>query len=112
MSHKPKPSTEVRASRELIELIQSLDPQHKIRRWIEDMKQILLEDMLAGERVPKRLIPKYYVERHGVNNLWRFDHPEGYRSIYTLIPIEGKGVCPIIIEFLSHPEYDRRFGYR
>ncbi len=76
------------------------------------MEAVLRENMFAGEPIRKSQIPQRYVRQFGLNNLFRYDHPEGNRSLYSLINKEGVGVCPLIIEMLSHAEYDRLFGYR
>ncbi|MFX0133138.1 MAG: hypothetical protein ACFFDN_05790 [Candidatus Hodarchaeota archaeon] len=92
--------------------MRDLEADHKFVRWIDGMKEKLLLNMLSGNSIQKRRIPKYYRDKYGVNNLFRYEHPEGYRSCYTLVNIEGVGVCPIILDLLSHPEYERIFGYR
>lgn len=68
--------------------------------------------MEIGNAIPKKRIPKYYIKKYKVNNLYRYRHPEGYRSIYSLVDVKEVGICPIIWEILSHPEYERRFGYK
>ena len=107
-----KPSPVIFRSRGLEEFLKPLKPDDKLRRWIEDMEAVLLDNMFAGQLVKKKQIPSYYVRRYGVNNLFRYRHPEGYRSCYTILNVEGFGVCPIILDILSHEEYDRIFGYR
>lgn len=105
------PSSDVRFSEELAEQLIDMDPDNKIKKWIKDMVDKLREDMKAGNNIPKKLIPTYYIRKYNVNNLYRFRHPEGYRSIYSLVVVNEIGVCPIIWEVLSHPEYEKRFGY-
>jgi len=112
MSAGRKPAPRVFVSRDLFDLLRDLEADHKFVRWINGMKEKLLFNMLSGNSIQKRRIPKYYRDKYGVNNLFRYEHPEGYRSCYTLVIIEGVGVCPIILDLLSHPEYDRIFGYR
>lgn len=112
MSPERKPAPQVFVSPELFDLLKHLESDHKFAKWVNEMKDALLFNMLSGDSIQKRRIPKYYRERYGVNNLFRYEHPEGYRSCYTLVNIEGVGVCPIILDLLSHPEYDRIFGYK
>jgi len=112
MSPEQKPAPEVRASRELFDLLKNLELDHKFVKWINEMKDKLLFNMLSGDSIQKRRIPDYYKNKYGVNNLYRYEHPEGYRSCYTLVNIEGVGVCPIILDLLSHSEYERIFGYK
>jgi hypothetical protein len=107
-----QPSPAVFRSRELAEFLETLNPSSKLGRWLENMEIVLKEHMYAGEPIKKRQIPPHYVERYGVNNLYRYAHPEGYRSCYTVFYEEGIGVCPHILDLLSHEEYDRIFGYR
>ena len=106
-----KPSKEVYVSKELKELLDSLNPEHKLKKWIENMKIRLKGHMLKGNKIKKKQIPSYYIEHYGVTNLFLYKHPEGYRSCYTLHNFEV-GVCPVILDIMSHPEYDRIFGYK
>lgn len=74
--------------------------------------QDLLNNPETGDKIKKNIIPKFYFEHYEVNNLYRYDHPEGFRSCYTLINKPNVGICPLILDIMSHPEYDKRFGYR
>ena len=74
------------------------------------MEDVLKENMFAGEAILKSQIPQWYKDRYGVNNLYRYQHPEGCRSCYTLLNVDGLRVCPFVLDFLTHVEYDRVFG--
>ena len=76
------------------------------------MEAVLKENMYAGTLVKKKQIHSKYIQLYGVGNLFRYRHPEGYRSCYTILHKEGIGVCPIILDIMSHDEYGRIFGYR
>jgi hypothetical protein len=110
MTRRPSPA--VFLSKDLQELLDNLDSDDKIRKWIEDMTKVLQENMYAGDLIGKRLIPAYYIDNYGVNNLYRYSHPEGFRSCYTVFKEDGIGVCPHILDIMSHEEYERRFSYR
>ncbi len=71
------------------------------------MADVLKENKFAGELIRKSQIPERYVRQHGVDNLYRYGHPEGYRSCYTIMD-----KCPHILDLMSHPEYDKVFGYK
>ena len=107
-----KPSPAVYLDKELEDILKKLDSNHKFNKWIADMKSVLKENMLAGDRIRKKQIPRHYVGRYGVNNLYRYDHPEGYRSCYTLTEHNQMGVCPLILDLKTHDEYSKIFGYR
>lgn len=87
------------------------NPNDKRVRWLSDMEGVLKENMLAGETIKKGRIPSLYVKKYGVNNLYRYRHPEGYRSTYTIVHKEGLGLCPVISDLPSHSEYEKVFGY-
>lgn len=106
------PSPAVFRSQELDAFLEGQDCDEKIRKWIEDMEGVLKENRHAGTLIQKKQIPSKYTRRYEVNNLFRYRHPEGYRSCYTIVHVESVGVCPIILDIMSHGEYDRIFGYR
>jgi Txe/YoeB family toxin of Txe-Axe toxin-antitoxin module len=77
-----------------------------IQRAIDDLK----ENPLIGIKVPSKLWPKEYVRRFSINNLRKYDLPNGWRLIYTLVGNEVE-IVSIILEWFPHKEYERRFKY-
>ena len=77
-----------------------------ILRAFEDMEN----NAFCGIQMPKKLIPKEYIKKYNVRNLWKYNLPDAWRLIYS---IEGKNllVFSIILEWMNHKEYERRFGY-
>ena len=71
----------------------------------------LKRDREAGKRIPKRLIPRVYVVKYGVTNLWKLNLDRYWRMIYTIVGDEVRLVS-VIIEVLDHKKYNRKFGYR
>ncbi|OGD46759.1 hypothetical protein A3K69_06810 [Candidatus Bathyarchaeota archaeon RBG_16_57_9] len=107
----PKPAKEVFISVELGAYVSSLEINHKHRRWINEMAENLLQNILVGERIKQSQIPRHYIEKYNVSNLYRYAHSEGYRSTYTLTEFSEYGVCPVILDLISHKEYNRIFRY-
>ena len=108
-----RPSKAVFISVELRDFLETLDSNHRFRKWIyADMKNALLQNMWAGQLIRKTKIPLYYIEKYGVNNLYRYSHPEGYRSCYTITKTEDGTLCPHILDLKSHSEYEKIFGYK
>jgi len=72
----------------------------------------LKNNMFAGDGIRKQQIPKYYVDRYGVNNLFRLWLDKARRLCYTLVADE-EGIKAVVLEvFPDHKSYERRFGYR
>jgi len=86
--------------------------QRKLNWWIARLKL----DPFAGDQIPKARIPTSLARRSGLPgqlaNAWRFELPLAFRGIYTVSGHPGSGVVVIILEILTHKEYERLFGYR
>ena len=70
----------------------------------------LEENAFSGIQIPKRLIPKYYAQKYDVKNLWKYNLPKGWRLLYSIINGEVVVVC-LVLEWLSHTDYEKRFKY-
>lgn len=60
--------------------------------------------------VPKNLIPKEYKQKYNIDNLWKYDLPNGWRLLYSLSR-DKVLLLAIILEWLDHKNYERRFKY-
>ena len=110
MTLKKKPSA-INATRELADFIHSLDKECYLEKVITKAKEKLSDNMFSGARVQKKLIPRYYVRSYDLDNLYVLDLDSSRRLSYTLL-YNGTGVVVILIEiFLSHKNYEQRFGY-
>lgn len=82
----------------------------ELHNFITRAKEDLKKDPLCGTRIPTRLTPKVYIDNYKVNNIWKYDLPNAWRLIYTIIGDEVK-IISVILEWMTHKEYERRFGY-
>jgi len=82
-----------------------------LRNKVEEMKSLLLENRVLGDKIPKDRWPEHYVIRYGVTNLFKCDLGRDWRMIYTLI-YEGAGIAVMQLDVLTHRDYNRRFGYK
>ena len=51
-----------------------------IDRAMDDLKQ----NPFVGIHIPRRLWPKLYVQKYGINNLRKYYLPNGWRLTYTI----------------------------
>lgn len=84
------------------------DPQlfSRITRAIEDLRS----DRRAGRPAPKWFIPPRY-RNASVNNIWRYDLPNGWRLLYTITGSHIQ-ILIIILDWMSHKEYERLVGLK
>lgn len=72
----------------------------------------LKENPLAGVKLPGELWPKIYLKKYAIDNLRKYDLPNGWRLIYTLRGSAVEIVAVILEWFSSHKGYEKRFGYK
>lgn len=70
----------------------------------------LKENPFCGIHIPKKLIPSLYAKKYSIENIWKCDLPEGWRLLYSIASDESN-VLVVILEWLSHKEYEKRFNY-
>jgi len=78
---------------------------------IEREKDNLFINPHRGIQIEKRKIPKTYITEYGVSNLWKINLPDHWRMIYTITGNEVE-IISILLEFMDHKAYDKKFGYR
>lgn len=80
----------------------------------KSIKQAILnlrENAFYGIHVPKRLIPRGYIQKWGIKNLWKYDLPRGWRLMYTVTADNEVDLISAILEWCNHKDYERRFKY-
>jgi Txe/YoeB family toxin of Txe-Axe toxin-antitoxin module len=84
--------------------------EQELHKHIKQALDNLKENAYSGIHIPAKLIPKIYIKKYEITNLWKYDLPRGWRIIYT-IGNEGIEVISLILEWMDHKEYERRFNY-
>jgi len=94
----------------LQELKNSKTEDKKLYKWINRAMDDLEENAFCGIQIQKKLIPKVYIEKYGIDNLWKYDLPKGWRLIYSVVNGDVQ-ILSIILEWMCHKDYERRFNY-
>ena len=83
----------------------------QLKEWLDKAFQDLEKNAFCGIQIPKKLIPKEYEKKFGkLDNLWKHNLPNAWRLIYT-IKKEQIIILSIILEWMSHKEYEKRFKF-
>lgn len=82
----------------------------ELRKHLERAFKDITENAFCGIQIPKKLIPKEYIQKYGISNAWKYNLPGAWRLIYS---IESKEVIvlSIVLEWMDHKEYERKFNY-
>ena len=75
-------------------------------RWLSRAFEDIEKNAFCGIQVPKKLIPKEYK----VTNLWKYDLPKAWRLLYS-VENQQIYVVSVILEWMNHKDYERRFKY-
>ena len=106
-----KPSKVVFISDKLEKDFNSLRDDDFIKKGIIRAIQDLKENSFCGIQVPKRLIPREYIQKYGINNLWKYDLPKGWRLLYNITADNEVELISAILEWFDHKNYERKFKY-
>ena len=106
-----KPSKVVFISDKLEESFNSLKTDDPIKKAIIRAIHDLRQNAFSGIQVPKRLIPKEYVQKYGINNLWKYDLPKGWRLLYTITADNEVELISAILEWFDHKNYEKTMKY-
>jgi hypothetical protein len=101
----------VKAVRDVADFISYLKKDSYLRLIVDKGLDVLKENMFAGQLVERKKFPKSYVQKFGINNLYKYNLDRSNRLVYTLVADES-GVAVVVLEILNHKEYERRFGYK
>lgn len=84
--------------------------EQQLAKYLQRAIQDLLENPFCGIRVPSNLWPKEYIKKYKIDNLRKYDLPDGWRLIYT---IRGNQIeiISVLIEWFDHKNYERKFKY-
>jgi len=107
-----KPADEVIfAEKDVENSFLSLPENSEIKKAIYRVIDKLKENAFCGKNIPKKQIPKEYIKKHGVDNLWWYPLPSGWRLIYFIVTPSNAEILAVILEYFNHNEYERRFKY-
>ena len=78
-----------------------------IRRAIKDIE----ENAFCGIRLPSKLNPKDYVKKYKINNVWKYNLPNGWRLLYSITTPNNIEILSAILNWFDHKNYERKLKY-
>ncbi|MCX6710586.1 MAG: type II toxin-antitoxin system YoeB family toxin [Candidatus Woesearchaeota archaeon] len=82
----------------------------ELHKWISDAIIILKKDAFSGIQIPKKLIPRIYLKKYKIDNLWKLNLNKSWRLLYSVAGSKVE-IISIILEWMNHKEYEKRFNY-
>ncbi len=93
------------------EAFNSLSDNDPIKKSIIKAIDDLKNNAFCGEAIKKELIPKEYIQKYNINNLFWYPLSNGWRLVYSLMNEGTIEILAVIIEYFDHKNYERRFAY-
>jgi len=106
-----KPEKVVFVDESLEESFNELNEADPIKKALIRAINILQEDAFSGRNVKKNLIPKSLIQKYGLNNLWIYNLPDGWRMLYVLTPSEEVQIIAVILDWMNHKDYEKLFKF-
>jgi Txe/YoeB family toxin of Txe-Axe toxin-antitoxin module len=82
--------------------------KNSINKAIKDLK----ENVFCGEQIKKERIPKEYIKKYKINNLWWFPLSDAWRLVYSVVTPTNIEILAVIIDYYNHKNYEKKFGYK
>ncbi len=86
-------------------------PESKLERMILNAVNQKIELIKAnphyGVGIQKKLIPKEYMVKYGVTNLFRVELPNFWRMLYTLTAEEEIEIIAFVLDIVDHKTYNK-----
>jgi len=106
-----RPSELVFADDKIEKEFYNLSDNDEIKKFILRALRDIKENAFCGIHISSKLIPKEYIKKYKINNLWKYDLPDGWRLLYSITTPNKVEIISVIIEWMDHKEYERRFNY-
>jgi hypothetical protein len=83
----------------------------ELYKQVEHALTDISKDVFCSRNVKKKLIPKTLTQKYGINNLWIYNLPRGWRLIYSVINPSKVEVLALVLDWMDHKDYERLFKF-
>ena len=91
------------------ESLRDSDPD--LYEQIDKATDEIKKNVFCGRNVRKKLIPKSLTQKYGFNNLWIYNLRSGWRLLYSVTSPDKVEIFAIVLEWMSHKDYERLFKF-
>lgn len=86
--------------------------EKSILKSIKQKAQLIKQNPHYGDPVSKKLIPKEYINKYHITNLFRVELPNFWRMLYTLTEGDTKiEIIAFVLDITDHKTYNKKFKY-
>lgn len=74
--------------------------------------EIIKQNPRYGQSISKRLIPREYIRKYSIKNLYRVELPFFWRMLYSLEDDGKITIIALVIDIFNHKQYNKKFRYK
>lgn len=89
----------------------NLPKESTLKKFLTRAIKDIQKNTFCGVQIPKKIIPKEYIRKYKINNLWKYNLPDGWRLIYSITTPNKVEILTVILEWFDHKNYEIRFKY-
>ncbi|MHB1830651.1 MAG: hypothetical protein ACYCO0_04640 [Candidatus Micrarchaeaceae archaeon] len=87
--------------------------ERSILNSVNKKTELIKANTHYGNPISKEKIPKEYVVKYGITNLFHVELSNYWRMLYTVTNDETEvEIIAFVLDIMDHKEYDKKFGYR
>lgn len=87
--------------------------EQSILNAVNKKSELIKANPHYGDPIAHNLIPKEYVKKYSVTNLFRVELPSFWRMLYTLTDNETKAeIIAFVLDIADHHTYDKKMKYK
>lgn len=87
--------------------------ERSILKAVNKKSELIKANPHYGDPISHGLIPKEFIEKYGITNLFRVELPNFWRMLYTLTNNDTKiEIVAFVLDISSHAGYDHKMGYK
>src|SRR3989344_2208358 len=87
--------------------------EKSILNAINKKSELIKQNPHYGDPISHELIPKEYIQKYGITNLFRVELPSFWRMLYTLTNNDTKAeIIAFVLDIMDHPSYDKKIKYK
>ncbi len=89
--------------------VKETDPElaKQLLRARDDIK----ENAFCGIQISKDKIPKEWVQKYKINNLWKYNLPNAWRLLYSITTPTKIEIISVFLDWMNHKDYERLFKF-
>jgi hypothetical protein len=74
--------------------------------------ELIKQNPSYGQAIAKRLMPKEYIKKYRIKNLYRVELPFFWRMLYSLGDDGNITIIALIVDIIDHKQYNKKFKYK